>query len=393
MVTLVYALKVNLAFATLFAGYWLALRQETWFEARRLWLLSGAATALLLPLLPTTTSTFAPFSIVLPMVDVRSETEAAATFPWTSMIGLAYAAVAGILLLLLVIRTARAFVLMKSTVHEACSFLGMIRMPGNIQENDVVAIRTHEAVHARQWHSIDILLFEVLAAVFWIIPFWHWALRELRLVHELTADAAARDFHPDYGRLIVAHAMGTTTDTLVHRFRSSHLKARIAMLYTTRSPRLARRKLIAAIPVLALSFALVSWQVSPAFHPTVTAASQPPEVSAPEFPGGPDALMNYLQRTLTYPWYSKEHHYQGTVVIGFTVRANGTIADAHVLKGVHIDLDAESMRVVQAMPTWVPGLVQGIPQDVSLTLPIRFQLSSADLFLDGLKTPKPGDGC
>lgn len=390
---LTYALKVNIAFTVFFAGYWTLLRQETWFQARRMWLLLATGLAVALPWTPTLAPALAPMTIALPVFDVRPEAAEPPSYSWTDALAVCYAAVGGILLLQLFLRITTAYLTMRRSVHEACSFFGMIRMPDTIPAEGAGAIRIHETVHARQLHTLDVLLFEVLAAVFWVFPVWRWALREARLVHELTADAVARHQHPDYDRLILAHALGTTTDTLVHRFRSSHVKARIAMLYNDRSPRLTRRKLIFALPLLVVALLLIGWKPAPAFTPRTISSTFVGDALEPRFPGGPHALMDYLGSSIQYPWYSKEHGYQGTVVIGFTVQANGDIADAHVLQGVHADLDAEALRVVRAMPPWLPGTEVGQRQRVSLTLPIRFQLSSTDLFLDGLNKPKHGDGC
>lgn len=389
MELLIYALKVNLAFATLLAGYWLALRHETWFNARRLWLLLSASSGLILPSVLSTTSAFAPVTIALPVFDVRATTASSEPFNWSRSILIVYAIIATFLLVRFLVRTALTFRAMRRTVNEPCSFFGMVRIPARIAGDDAIAIHTHEAVHARQLHSIDLFLFEVLAALFWPVPIWRWALREVRLVHELAADAVARHHHPAYDRLILAHAMGTSTSMLSHRFGPSHVKARIAMLHNTRSPRLARRKLIWALPVLAFSIGIISWRIAP--DPSAVDCT-PDTVVAPAFPGGQDALLTYLDRSIRYPLYSKQHGYQGLVVIGFTVKGDGSIADAHVVKSVHADLDAEALRVVRSMPSWMPGSAGGTPQNIAFNLPIRFQLSSTDRFPDGPMTPKNDEG-
>jgi len=46
-----------------------------------------------------------------------------------------------------------------------------------------------------------------------------------------------------------------------------------------------------------------------------------------------------------------------------------------VLRGVHPELDKEAMRIVKAMPDWMPGRQDDVPVDVRLTLPLYFKLN------------------
>jgi len=209
-------------------------------------------------------------------------------------------------------------------------------------------------------------------------------------VHELTADAAARDHHPEYDRLIVAQAMGTQVSTLVHRFGSSNLRSRITMLHSDRLPGQARPRLALALPLMVIALVTVSWQALPA-DPSSDAPTMNTVEEEAQFPGGMPALTTYLGEHIKYPWYSRQQSYQGTVVIGFTVTADGRIEEAKVLRGVYPDMDAEALRVVRAMPTWTPARKGGQAAVSQLTLPIRFQLSSTDHFLNKKKGPDPDD--
>ena len=58
----------------------------------------------------------------------------------------------------------------------------------------------------------------------------------------------------------------------------------------------------------------------------------------------------------------------------FTVKKDGSIADAIVVRGVDPLLDAEALRVVEAMPNWKPGKVKGQAVDCYYTLPVIFKL-------------------
>ena len=96
----------------------------------------------------------------------------------------------------------------------------------------------------------------------------------------------------------------------------------------------------------------------------------------PEFPGGMEALMTYLQDNINYPEISRENNSQGTVIIRFIVGADGSIQDVEVLQSSgDIYLDEEAVRVVEGMPEWTPGKYDGKPVRVLFTLPLVFRLA------------------
>jgi len=95
----------------------------------------------------------------------------------------------------------------------------------------------------------------------------------------------------------------------------------------------------------------------------------------PEFPGGPSALMQYLQSNLRYPTMAREAGIQGTVFVTFVVERDGSITDVKILRGVGGGLDEEAVRVVRGMPRWTPGRQRGQAVRVQFNLPIRFVLN------------------
>ena len=94
----------------------------------------------------------------------------------------------------------------------------------------------------------------------------------------------------------------------------------------------------------------------------------------PEFPGGPQELFGFLAKTIKYPAEAEKAGTQGRVIATFVVRKDGSISDAHVVKSVDPLLDAEALRVINAMPAWTPGSQSGKPVNVKYTVPITFRL-------------------
>jgi len=95
----------------------------------------------------------------------------------------------------------------------------------------------------------------------------------------------------------------------------------------------------------------------------------------PEFPGGPQALLDYLKANVNYPAQCREAKIQGRVLINFVVQKDGSIKNVSVLKSVHPLLDAEALRVISAMPNWKPGMEHGTPVSVQYTVPVNFRLN------------------
>jgi protein TonB len=94
----------------------------------------------------------------------------------------------------------------------------------------------------------------------------------------------------------------------------------------------------------------------------------------PEFAGGREALMRYLQSHLHYPSAALREQAEGRVYVSFVVQADGTIADISVLKGLGYGLDEEAQRVVRQMPAWTPGRQSNHAVPVRFTLPITFKI-------------------
>ncbi|MGL4598892.1 MAG: TonB family protein [Bacteroidia bacterium] len=110
-------------------------------------------------------------------------------------------------------------------------------------------------------------------------------------------------------------------------------------------------------------------------------ASEPVEIfqnieEEPSFPGGKEAMMNYIGKQIRYPALEKEMGIQGTVYVSFVVLKDGKIDSVEVLKGVAggAGLDKEAIRVVTFMPPWTPGRHNGKPVNTKMTLPIKFAL-------------------
>lgn len=80
-----------------------------------------------------------------------------------------------------------------------------------------------------------------------------------------------------------------------------------------------------------------------------------PDIKA-EFLGGERELSFFVMDENSYPEKALENEESGRVYLSFIVEIDGTLSNITVERGVSALLDAESVRVLQKMPKWIPGI-------------------------------------
>ena len=96
----------------------------------------------------------------------------------------------------------------------------------------------------------------------------------------------------------------------------------------------------------------------------------------PKFPGGDAGLMSFMKDNIKYPAEAEKAGKQGRVVVTFVVGKDGAVNNAKVVRSVDEKLDAEALRVVNAMPKWQPGKQRGQEVNVMYTIPVTFRLAT-----------------
>jgi protein TonB len=95
----------------------------------------------------------------------------------------------------------------------------------------------------------------------------------------------------------------------------------------------------------------------------------------PTFNGGDaNEFSKWVNQRLVYPQICIENGVSGRVTLSFTIKADGTLADAKVMRGVDPALDKEALRVVNSSPKWKPGKQRDRAVAVTYTFPVIFQL-------------------
>lgn len=90
----------------------------------------------------------------------------------------------------------------------------------------------------------------------------------------------------------------------------------------------------------------------------------------PVFPGGDGALIQYFKDNFSCPQYYKGYD---RVIVTFIVEKDGYVSDPYVVKGIDDVIDHEAIRVIKAMPKWIPGTNNGNTARVWQTVNINLR--------------------
>jgi len=153
---------------------------------------------------------------------------------------------------------------------------------------------------------------------------------------------------------------------------------------------------------------LVEQELTPTVQNTNTIAQQPENKKIytvvekmPQFPGGEQALFEYINRHVRYPADAHQNGVQGKVIIRFAVNESGKVENAEIIRGIYPSIDAEGLKVVSSLPDFTPGEQNGKKVAVWYTMPITFRLDdgkqdktatenwrkSLVIIVDGIKQP------
>ena len=371
--------------------------------------------------------------------------------------------------------------------HIPFSFLKNIYIP---KDNLDAMIIKHEMSHVKNYHSVDIILMEIMIAFQWFNPFIRMIKNELKNNHEFIADSEAiknEDEKSNYMMLLLQQCTADDFSTIANNFSFLLTKKRISMITKNQKVKGSVIKVLLTLPVFALLILLNTQcdnvkpneekQQTPAVENkaegevgnlagriifsdekpfpcanvalekdgkvvySVTAdengnyefksipagtynlktfyegyttmiiegfnipankfafqnlyllkqddadetSSQKPQVTQdsiyrvsdamPEYPGGPNEMMRYIQENIKYPQSAIDNKIEGRVFVTFVVEKDGSISNAAVLRGIDKECDAEALRVVSSMPKWNPGQHKGEVVRTQFTIPIIYKFN------------------
>ncbi|MCJ8210468.1 TonB-dependent receptor plug domain-containing protein [Mucilaginibacter sp. RS28] len=442
-----YLILANI-YLLLFCGFYkLLLRRETFFYLNRLYLVSTAILSFLLPLIQADwarqlfiTQKINHTIYQLDPMMIYQQQQDDDRFTVGSILGIVY--LVGMVLLalrfiiqLLILRKR----LQSELPDDAYSFFGTIKLSDKIIGRNIIL--EHELVHARQWHSADIILVEAIMIVNWFNPAVYWYRSTIKHIHEFIADRnAINNGTPrhEYALLLLSETFKTPPHQLSNPFfNHSLLKQRIQMLQRNKSHKVALLKYGLSAPLFALMLILSSAAtntqqaiqtmssnarlilqipanpsiikalqsplkldagiakntttaqpaarrpaLSPA-HYTVaitqadTSAAFNPVTHQPEYPGGVKAFAAFIGRNIKQTLQVSDGK---PIIMKFMVEKDGTLSEIEGLRGSP-EAIREATRVLSLSPKWEPGEQDGYTARMQMVVPMRFKLPSENMLM------------
>jgi len=414
----------SLAFQLVFLlAYDLFLKKETFFQWNRAYLLGTFALSLILPwvkiealqtsmppeLEPTTVFLAQLNGVVLgPGVE---ETGFLERMPWPYLVlgvGSVLACIWFAYKLIQIVRLRNKsavehyqeftkVIVPKST--SAFSFFRNIFMGEEIKKDNEANILAHELVHVKQWHSLDLLFFELARIVFWFNPLVYVYQNRLAELHEFIADEkAVKQNKTAHFEMLLSEAFHTQNISFVNQFfNKSLIKKRIVMLQKKKSKAVWQLKYILLLPIIfgmLVYTSCVTNKEDNEFEPeegvSLTSANEIPFgviAEVPIFPGCENAedkracfqekIQAHIRKNFHYPEAAQEQGIQGRVSAIFIIDVEGNVVDIK-MRGPHELLEKETERILAKLPQMKPGKHEGEVVNVPFSIPITFKLDDGD---------------
>lgn len=417
----IYLIKSTLSLTVLHLSYQLFFRKEAYFRFSRYFLLFTLLVVIILPLIPYNATQIVSVasiqlgeviirsgipSITLDEVVIRGQRPSGTFIDLSSLYTILFIIyIVGVLLKSLqfvfrllqirrLVHTSETlesegliFVFIKKG-SPTFSFFKWIFIDRELfkKKEEIEGIISHERIHAQQGHTYDLIIAELLTIIQWFNPLAYILKKTIKENHEYITDHDVLENYQSmeaYQLLLVHHSSSIKSNVLTHNFSYSLLKRRLHMMKKSKHPvRFALGMLFIATTMVVIFFACSSpdkKQVDPTGEVSkdTEATFEVVEVM-PEYPGGMEALIEYLGSNINYPDQAKQEGIEGKVFVNFIVEKDGSVGETKVIRGIGGGCDEEAIRVVSQMPDWIPGTQLGEAVRVSYNLPINFKLDEQD---------------
>lgn len=273
-IVLAYILKSSGILLLLIGAYWCFLRNDTFFQTNRWFLLLGIPLALLLPFVQftkvkTVTLTYTEPQLYTTTTEVLTADNTG--FNWFILLGILYAlgvlyfSVRFTVQLVQIGKLKKNCQLSREDVFKLYTsktpiapfsfFKNIFYSPHAYSTEELKNIITHEKAHAKQNHSWDLMALQLCCMVFWFNPLLWIYKRMVQQNLEYAADAYAicqTENLKNYQYLMLKHSTGYTAGALTNPFFNSLIKNRIQMLHQKSSTKRSQLKVLLIMPLIAI---------------------------------------------------------------------------------------------------------------------------------------------
>ncbi len=390
---ILYIIKVNLSLVIFYLLYGLLFRKDTFIKLRRYYFLSVIIFSLSYPLYtvsalvnlvhitkepkPVTTETSVYIGeISMGEMIVEDVTDVATPIDWTIvaknilLVGVLLLSLRFLWQLFSIVRIKShsekrslfgyLFYHLKDEITPFSFFNWIFVNSETHNEKELKQILLHEHTHARQWHSVDILLVEILRIAFWWNPIVWLMKRDIAINLEYLADSAVLqkgiDTH-EYQCNLLQMNYPETAVQLINNFNVSQLKQRIIMMNSKKSPlrKLAKYLIVLPLALLLITANSLYAQTNDSHQEPVKKENKVDETSKEkskyhEVTENLDKLESIFKSEIKYPQIAQENGMQGDVIVSFVVKEDGSITNPKIIRGTDPSFNTEVMRVISTMP-------------------------------------------
>ncbi|MEJ2114116.1 MAG: M56 family metallopeptidase [Flavobacteriaceae bacterium] len=268
-----YLLKSSAIVAIFYLCYKVFLQRETFFQSNRWFLLTGLIVAFVFPFIVI------PVYIEVPVTNFQNLTFEDATVisepekSFNILQGVLLLYILGVVFFVsrfiiqlvslkkLLLNTQKeehdhfTFLKTKDNVSPFSFFKWIVYNPNQFNNNELDQVLSHEKVHVRQFHSLDIIISQISTIIFWFNPFIWFYKKEVQQNLEFIADYYTQsnvDCKKSYQYLLLKSSIPTHQLGLTNNFYNSLIKKRIVMLHKSKSKQSNQLKYLVIIPLLSL---------------------------------------------------------------------------------------------------------------------------------------------
>ena len=434
-----YILQVMLFQAVFFAVYEFILKKETFFQWNRSYLILTSAAAYVIPFIDLESMTNnlpVEYFFMMPEVVLSPGEFIEKQFIWSVflMASLRWVFFTGILLtgILFTVKVFNICMLIRRNSKEknkdyslvllqqentAFSFFKFIFIGKTLQSKEKII--SHEMIHVRQWHSLDLLFFEIQKIIFWFNPYSYLYQNRITEIHEFIADSGSvsKKEGSTFFNSLLAETFRVDKMAFVNSFNNhSLIKKRIIMFNRENSKDLFKIKYALLIPLFFGMLTYTSCQKNSSKaggendiyktageegknEGTLRSVNESDAIpfamidQAPVYPGCENAedqkkcmvekiaahvsanfdasLNDNLAKENTTEKDDSEMLID-KIYVQFTIDKEGHVTDLKA-KAKHEALEQEAVRVVSSLPQFIPGEKNGKKVAVKFTLPISLK--------------------
>lgn len=424
-----YIIWANIYLTSFYGFYWFLMRKETFFELKRFYLMTSILLSFSIPILDLTRYYWknegklfsinldfeAQVSQVITEVEIRNPSwfDSISALPILLLIYFAGCLFFSVKLIIQILTIKKG--LRETKTGQAYSFFHHIHVDSSIGNHSKVV--EHEEVHVKQFHSVDVLIIELVKIFNWFNPIIYMMARSAKLNHEYIADAHITNSGNErihYAESLLSKAFESTNCSLKNNFiYESFIKNRITMLFKKKTKKSVLSRFLVLVPLLTVLISFQSknsdlikkseddqmlamdllkeYSSETVSHPNDTTLINDRLFTAVEVPPVPPKGMTDFLKEVADQYKIPEAIVaagkSGRLLMSFIVEKDGTLSSIKALKDLGSGTAEEALRVLENSPKWTAGMQNGRRVRVEYTLPIMIDVSKKE----GPTIPSPKD--